>query len=251
MLAIRGSAPRAITTSPDWISCSCCASFSLYAPQPYLAANEIELMIDAEGARFAAPFFHALVQRNNPNSPFLDIANASAVATEKPPSTRQSGIVSEAGAPECPQLSNLGETTMALINQILSALTNANAQGGGVSPTAASPIASVIAQLVGGQSGDLNGLVQKFEAAGLANVVQSWIGTGANLPIHADQLQQALGAEHLSQLAQSAGLNKDQLLQQLSAALPGVIDHLTPGGQIPAAGTLGSILSQFTSKPVP
>jgi uncharacterized protein YidB (DUF937 family) len=139
---------------------------------------------------------------------------------------------------------------MAFINQILGALKGVVTQGAaGATPAAGSPIAAVVAQLIGGQAGDLNSLVQKFEAAGLANVVQSWIGTGANLPIHVDQLQQALGAEHLSQLAQTAGLNKDQLLQQLSAALPGVIDRLTPGGQIPAAGMLTSLLAQFTAKP--
>jgi len=139
---------------------------------------------------------------------------------------------------------------MAFINQILGALKGVVTQGApGATPAAGSPIAAVVAQLIGGQAGDLSGLVQKFEAAGLANVVQSWIGTGANLPIHVDQLQQALGAEHLTQLAQTAGLNKDQLLQQLSAALPGVIDHLTPGGQMPAAGMLTSLLAQFTAKP--
>ena len=137
---------------------------------------------------------------------------------------------------------------MSIINQILSALT-----GGASKPGAAAtstPIAGVVEQLLGGQAGGLglNGLVQKFEAAGLANVVQSWIGTGANLPIKPEQLQQALGAEHLTQLAQTAGLNKDQLLQQLSKALPGVIDDVTPGGKIPGGDMLGSLLGQFTGK---
>jgi uncharacterized protein YidB (DUF937 family) len=137
---------------------------------------------------------------------------------------------------------------MAIINQILGALTGAAKQGADASPATSAPIAGIVEQLLGGQSGGLGGLVQKFEAAGLANVVQSWIGTGANLPIKTEQLQQALGAEHLTQLAQTAGLNKDQLLQQLSAALPGVIDKVTPGGQMPSADMLGSLLSQFTGK---
>ena len=139
---------------------------------------------------------------------------------------------------------------MAFINQILGALQSANAQPGSATPATGSPLANIVAQMLGGQASGLTGLVQKFEAAGLSNVIQSWIGTGANLPITAEQLQQALGAEHLSQLAQTAGINKDQLLQQLSAALPGVIDHLTPGGQMPTgAGALSSILGQFSAKP--
>ncbi len=91
----------------------------------------------------------------------------------------------------------------------------------------------------------MSGLMQKFEAAGLANVIQSWIGTGANLPISPDQLQSVLGAAHLDQLAQSAGLNKDQLLANLSQTLPGVIDTLTPGGQMPASDTVERVLKHF------
>lgn len=137
---------------------------------------------------------------------------------------------------------------MSIINQILGALTGGAAKAGAGATSA--PIANVVEQLLGGQAGGLglNGLVQKFEAAGLANVVQSWIGTGTNLPIKPEQLQQALGAEHLTQLAQTAGLNKDQLIQQLSKALPGVIDGVTPGGKMPGADVLGSLLSQFTGK---
>jgi uncharacterized protein YidB (DUF937 family) len=137
---------------------------------------------------------------------------------------------------------------MSIITQILSALTGGAPKAG--TAATSSPIAGIVEQLIGGQAGGqgLNGLVQKFEAAGLANVVQSWIGTGANLPIKPEQLQQALGAEHLTQLAQTAGLNKDQLLQQLSKALPGVIDGVTPGGKMPSKDALGSLLSQFTGK---
>jgi uncharacterized protein YidB (DUF937 family) len=140
---------------------------------------------------------------------------------------------------------------MSIINQILSALTGGTMKSGAASPGASSPIAGIVEQLVGGQAGGLglNNLVQKFEAAGLANVVQSWIGTGANLPIKPEQLQQALGAEHLTQLAQTAGLDKTQLLQQLSKALPGIIDGVTPGGKMPtSADALGSLLSKFTGK---
>jgi uncharacterized protein YidB (DUF937 family) len=137
---------------------------------------------------------------------------------------------------------------MSIINQILGALTGGSAKAG--AGATSSPIAGVVEQLLGAQAGGqgLNGLVQKFEAAGLANVVQSWISTGANLPIKPEQLQQALGAEHLTQLAQTAGLNKDQLLQQLSKALPGVIDGVTPGGKMPSADMLGSLLGKFTGK---
>ena len=41
--------------------------------------------------------------------------------------------------------------------------------------------------------GDLAGLVQRLSAGGLQEQVASWLGAGANLPVTADQLRQALG----------------------------------------------------------
>lgn len=88
----------------------------------------------------------------------------------------------------------------------------------------------------GAQAGGLAGLVQQFESNGLGNIVQSWIGTGSNLPISAEQLQQVLGNGTLSSLAQQSGLSPDAVSGQLSELLPGVIDKLTPNGQLPEGG---------------
>ena len=41
--------------------------------------------------------------------------------------------------------------------------------------------------------GDLNNLVGKFEASGLGDKVKSWIGTGPNESIGADDIKRALG----------------------------------------------------------
>ena len=41
--------------------------------------------------------------------------------------------------------------------------------------------------------GGLGGLLSKFNQAGLGDQVASWVGTGQNLPVSADQLGQVLG----------------------------------------------------------
>jgi uncharacterized protein YidB (DUF937 family) len=72
--------------------------------------------------------------------------------------------------------------------------------------------------------------------------------------VSAEQIQQVLGQGRIGQLAQSVGLQPDQVSAQLAQLLPGIIDHLTPHGQIPAqgighgdvAGALGAILSKAT-----
>nr|WP_292515854.1 YidB family protein [Mesorhizobium sp.] len=43
----------------------------------------------------------------------------------------------------------------------------------------------------------------------------------------------AMGLQVIREIAQSTGLNEQDLLKQLSAALPGVVDQLTPNGRVP------------------
>ncbi len=88
------------------------------------------------------------------------------------------------------------------------------------------------------ETGGLAGLVQSFKEQGLGDIVSSWIGTGDNLPISADQLQQGLGLDRLQQLADNAGLSLEDVKSRLTELLPGVIDKLTPEGMIPERGLL-------------
>ena len=91
-------------------------------------------------------------------------------------------------------------------------------------------------QASGGAMGGLGGLLQSLQGAGLGEVAQSWIGTGSNLPISADQLSQVLGNERIGQIAQQLGLSPGLVSEQLAGMLPDVVDKLTPSGQIPDGG---------------
>lgn len=83
------------------------------------------------------------------------------------------------------------------------------------------------------QAGGLNGLVQQFASKGLGDIVNSWVGTGPNKTITSDQIERGLGPDTVNQLASKVGLPTDQIKSQLATLLPGVIDKLTPNGQIP------------------
>lgn len=99
-----------------------------------------------------------------------------------------------------------------------------------------------------GSGGGLSGLVQSFEQSGLGQVIGSWIGTGGNLPISPDQVQQVFGSGKLGELAQSLGIQTDQVAAQLAQVLPHLIDSLTPNGQLPSEGVGGAaILSAVSS----
>lgn len=87
-----------------------------------------------------------------------------------------------------------------------------------------------------GELGGLGGLVSKFEQAGMGDVIGSWVGKGDNAPISGGQLQQVLGSDAISGIAQKLGINASTLLPLLATMLPTLIDQLTPKGQVPAEG---------------
>jgi uncharacterized protein YidB (DUF937 family) len=83
------------------------------------------------------------------------------------------------------------------------------------------------------QNGGLQGVVNQFEQKGLGETVRSWVGTGQNLPITADQIHQVLGSGAVQELAQKAGLSVPELTQKLAQLLPQAIDKMTPAGVVP------------------
>jgi uncharacterized protein YidB (DUF937 family) len=83
--------------------------------------------------------------------------------------------------------------------------------------------------------GGIQGVVNEFERNGLGPTVKSWVGTGPNQPISADQVQQVLGPDLLQQLSAKSGLSVQELTQKLSHVLPQAVDRLTPDGKIPSA----------------
>ena len=88
------------------------------------------------------------------------------------------------------------------------------------------------------QNGGLPALLSQFQQGGLANLVSSWVGTGANSALSANQLQNALTGDQISQLAQKTNLQDPELLGQLSSMLPQMVDKLTPNGDVDAGNDL-------------
>ena len=80
--------------------------------------------------------------------------------------------------------------------------------------------------------GGIQGIVAQLEQQGLGGTVRSWVGTGANQPITADQVHQAFGPDTMKQLAAKFGMSPEDLSAKLSKVLPQAIDKLTPGGVV-------------------
>jgi uncharacterized protein YidB (DUF937 family) len=83
--------------------------------------------------------------------------------------------------------------------------------------------------------GGVSGIIAQLQQQGLGATVNSWVGTGPNQPISPDQVHQAFGTDVLKEIAAKVGMSPDVLSAKVSQYLPQIIDHLTPGGQVPKA----------------
>ncbi len=117
---------------------------------------------------------------------------------------------------------------------ILDSLGNSPAFKGVLGQLEAAVIPVVLSQVLGNRSqGGLSAIVAKLQQAGLGDQVKSWIGNGQNLPITADQLQQALGSDTVKQLAARFNIPVDQLGKVLEQYVPAAVDHASPDGKLP------------------
>ena len=97
------------------------------------------------------------------------------------------------------------------------------------------------------QHGGLEGVLEKLKSGGLSEQVASWISTGENQVVSADQITNALGSSQIADLAAKFGISPDVLSNQLAQHLPDVINKLTPHGELPAdtSNLLTSVLGML------
>jgi uncharacterized protein YidB (DUF937 family) len=118
--------------------------------------------------------------------------------------------------------------------------------GGGLS---SGLVVSQIVSMIQSRPGGLGGILQSLQQGGLGHLVESWVGTGQNLPVSPDQLRNTLGPDWIQKITQFTGLSQSEVEQHLSTVLPQVVDHLTPNGQLPAKGhDLGSELTGLAQR---
>jgi len=130
---------------------------------------------------------------------------------------------------------------MAGIEDVLGGLTGGQGGAGGMDLSQLQSMAGPLMEMVN-QNGGLEGILAKLQSGGLGDLVSSWLGQGANAPISPDQLSQALGADNVAQMASQAGVSPEQVSTDLSTMLPGLVDQLSPNGELPSADDLGSML---------
>lgn len=129
---------------------------------------------------------------------------------------------------------------MSLLGDLVGSLSGGGSEGGSQS------LLNSVMEMVNNHPGGLSGLLQSFHDQGLGGLASSWVGTGQNLPVSAEQIQNVLGNEQVQQYAQKLGIPPGLAGGQLAQLLPALIDHLTPNGEAPQGGILSEGLSALS-----
>ncbi len=125
---------------------------------------------------------------------------------------------------------------MGLLDDALGKVKAAAGGSGGEQATLADEVLGLLSGA--GQGGGLQGLIRGFTEKGLGDIVTSWVSTGRNLPISAEQMKSGLGADLITQLASKVGIPADVAASKLAELLPTFVDKLTPDGKVPDSGLL-------------
>ncbi|MGY0487434.1 YidB family protein [Streptomyces sp. WG-D5] len=141
------------------------------------------------------------------------------------------------------------------LGSLLGGLLGGGGQGGGAG--GGNILGSLLGGLLGGGaaggtggagngSNPLGGLLEMITKSGLVDKGQldSWVGTGDNQPLSAEQVKQAVPDETLDRVAGEAGVSRDEAAAQVAKELPQVVDRLTPEGQVPSSGSLEDLIKQ-------
>mgnify|MGYP003386493577 FL=1 len=136
---------------------------------------------------------------------------------------------------------------MGLLDGLMGSLMGGQQQGGD------NPLLQMALQMLTnrGEAGGngLGGLMDAFQNAGLGDQLKSWISTGQNMPISADQLSEALGSDKIRDIAGQLGMSQGEVSGGLADMLPQLIDRITPNGQLPDNhNLLESALSAFLKR---
>jgi outer membrane protein OmpA-like peptidoglycan-associated protein/uncharacterized protein YidB (DUF937 family) len=91
--------------------------------------------------------------------------------------------------------------------------------------------------LIERQPGGIGGFVNRFKAAGFAVEVASWLGGPDPVPLSGQEVEQTLGSDVISGIANKVGLSQRFARTILGYAIPKIIVLRAQGGAIPPAIT--------------
>lgn len=100
-----------------------------------------------------------------------------------------------------------------------------------IKPTYEGQGGRMISQIVS-ESGGLDGLIEKFNAAGYGETIKSWVSPGINYPITGGEIEKIFGTNQIENLATKFCLDPKEVSSNLAFQLPEWINSLELEGRV-------------------
>lgn len=82
------------------------------------------------------------------------------------------------------------------------------------------------------RNGGIGAVLDRFKQKGFGPQADSWVSTGPNQSLQAEAVDNVVGREELSRLAQQLGVPEQEVAEGFAEILPEVADQLSPEGQV-------------------
>ncbi|MEJ6022407.1 YidB family protein [Ramlibacter sp. PS4R-6] len=83
------------------------------------------------------------------------------------------------------------------------------------------------------RNGGIGAVLDNFRQKGYQKQAQSWVDTGDNEPIEAEAVNNIVGREELSRIAQRLGVPEGDVAEAFAEILPEMTNQLSPEGDVP------------------
>jgi uncharacterized protein YidB (DUF937 family) len=113
------------------------------------------------------------------------------------------------------------------LDSILGGLTGGGQSGGGGLGALVPVLGGLLA------SGGLQKILGGLKANGLSQQADSWVGTGQNEPVSGADMEKAVGADQMKEIAKKLGVSESEAADVVAKAVPEVVDKVSPDGKLP------------------
>src|SRR5262245_25590926 len=91
----------------------------------------------------------------------------------------------------------------------------------------------------------LDGLLDRLNAGGLTDKVKGWVSTGPNPEMTEADVDKTFSDQEITEVANNAGVSKDEAKTGLAAMIPNLIDKLTPNGNVPGKDQISGLMDKI------
>ncbi len=95
-------------------------------------------------------------------------------------------------------------------------------------------------------NGGLNKVLAGFQQSGQGEKAASWVGAGANEPVSAGEVENAIGSDEIDRIAGQLGVSREEAAEGIATVLPNLVDQVSPEGELPADPDLDRVFDRLS-----